>query len=119
MDLGFGKKGGNGKIPQFNACGLLTSGNSAEFRLFDVPPQSLSILVISNQSNPTKIAGGTLVPVPLQFLIHFVADKNGKVNFTIPGGGGPLSMFGQYAVFDPKASHGISFSNALRIDFQR
>ncbi|MAE77592.1 MAG: glucose dehydrogenase [Planctomycetes bacterium] len=118
QDLGFGKIGGNGLVPRFDACGLLTSGNTAELRLARAPTATLAILVASSQRNPTNIFGGMLLPVPMQLLINFVTDSSGTVRFTVPGGGGKLSIYTQYVILDPKASFGFGFSNALRVDFQ-
>ena len=118
-DLGFGKVGGNGLTPYFDACGMLNSGNSAEFRLNDAPPTALSLLVVSTQNNPTRLFGGILLPVPPQIMITFVSDARGKVRFVVPGGGGPLRVYAQYAILDAKATQGFGFSNALQIDFQK
>ena len=119
VDLGFGKIGGNGKKPTFDACGLLTSGSSAVFRLYDAPPSALSLLGVSLQSNPISLFGGTVVPIPLVQAVFIATDKDGKVEFPLPGGQGPFSIFAQFLIDDPKATFGIGISNALRIDVQK
>ncbi|MCB9868467.1 MAG: PQQ-dependent sugar dehydrogenase [Planctomycetes bacterium] len=116
VDLGYGKVGGNGLVPEFSACGLLGSGSSAQLRLFDAPPQALVLLWVGNASNPTPLFGGTVVPVPVLGEALLVADSEGRVVFTIPGGGGPQSLFAQYLILDPGATSGIGISNALRVD---
>lgn len=118
QDLGFGKVGGNGQTPRFTACGQLISGRSAEFELTRAPGTAIAILMISTQRNDSNIFGGTFLPVPPQLAVHFVTTANGKVAFTVPGGGGPLRLYGQYVILDTGASFGIGFSNALKIDFQ-
>ncbi|MFQ5506368.1 MAG: PQQ-dependent sugar dehydrogenase, partial [Planctomycetota bacterium] len=119
IDLGFGKPGTNGLTPRFDACGQLGSGNSALFRLFRAPPAVLTVLVLSTKSNPTKVFLGTIVPFPPEVVFHFLTNPAGRVEFTIPGGGGPLDIYGQYLLFDKGATLGISFSNALKISFQK
>ena len=119
IDLGFGKIGGNGKEPKFGACGLLMSGSSAEFRLTNAPASALALLMISLQSKPTGMFGGTIVTVPILESVVLAMDQTGKVAFPVPGGGGPRSLYAQFLVLDPKASFGLGISNALRVDLQR
>jgi hypothetical protein len=119
VDLGFGKIGSNGLAPRFLACGLLTSGSSAEFSLLNAPPQAPSALLISLSSTPTRLFGGTVVPIPLLNFFVVVTDKEGKIEFAVPGGSGVFSIFGQFLVRDSGTPSGIGISNALRIDSQR
>jgi hypothetical protein len=118
-DLGYGKVGGDGRTPRFDACGLLDSGNEARFTLDRAPANVISVLVVSTKSTPTQLLGGTFAPFPPEATIAFMTDAQGRVSFTIPGGGGPTTAYAQYAIYDPKATFGVGISNALRVDFQK
>ena len=119
VDLGFGKAGSNGLVPNFSACGLLTSGSSAEFRLYRAAPTTPAALGVSLTSTPTRLFGGTVVPLPLLTYVVVMTDREGKVEFTLPGGVGRFSFFAQFLIHDPRAFAGVGMSNALRIDSQR
>jgi len=119
IDLGYGKVGGNGKVPQFDACGLLHTGSSAEFELYAAPANSQSLLMIALASNPVPLFGGTLVTLPNFVGAVLPTGSDGTVKFTAPGGSGPQSLYAQFLILDPAASFGIGISNALRIDLQK
>ena len=118
-DLGNGKVGSNGLIPNWYACGLLTTGFSAEMHLQDAPANKIAILFVSATSGSTPFMGGTLVPgLPVLFTLSFVTDGDGKLFLgAAPGGGGPFSAYTQWAIADPGATFGVGMSNALRLDF--
>lgn len=118
-DIGYGKIGGNGKTPLFDACGLLHSGSSAEFRLYNAPTNSQSMLMISLTSNPTALFGGTIVTLPTFVGAVIPTGPDGTVKFTAPGGSGPQTLYAQYLILDPGASFGLGISNALRVDLQK
>lgn len=117
-DLGFGKVGGNKRVPKFTACGRLDRGSSATFSLRRTPPNLLAILVASSQRSAINIFQGTLVPFPPQAVVNFVTDARGEASFVLPGGGGPSTFYAQYLILDPNATEGVSFSNALQINQQ-
>ena len=117
-DLGFAKVGTGGVAPRFDACGLLASGSSAEFRLFRVAGGAPSVLALAAQSQPISVFQGTLIPNPPQLLPVFLTGPDGAVRFSLPGGGGPFDVYGQFLVYDPGASDSVAFSNALRITFR-
>lgn len=119
VDLGFGKAGSSGLTPEFVACGLLMSGSTCRFNLYDAPSGAPTLLLVSTSSNPTTLLGGTIVPLPAQQEVYVLASTTGEVVFTAPGGGGPRSLYAQYLIADPKASFGLAMSNALRVDLQR
>jgi len=119
VNLGFGKPGAGNQIPRFDACGILSSGNTAELRLFHAAPKSIAVLLASNQSNPQTVFGGTIAPWPIQQIFHFPTDSEGKVNITIAGGGGPLDIYAQFVVLDQAATFGMSYSNAIKVTFQK
>jgi hypothetical protein len=118
IDLGNGKVGSNGAVPEFSACGLLTRGNSARFELRRAPPSSLAVLVLGTQSNPRNLLGGTVVPMPPSSLIPVMTSAQGDVAFRLPGGLGSFSVLAQYVVADPANTFGAGISNALMITFQ-
>jgi glucose/arabinose dehydrogenase len=117
MDLGFGRVGSNGRTPTFDACGILNTGNSAEFRLRFAPPNTIAVLCLSTFNNPTPLLGGILVPVPIELAAVLVCDANGSLSFNTFGGGGPATIYGQFLVVDLGLPEGVGFSNALKIDF--
>lgn len=115
VDLGYGNPGQSGRTPRFEACGLLTRGNRARFRVRNAPANTTGVLALSSRRNPTRYFFGTLVPaLPLEVL-PFSTDTNGEWSFVVPGGGGPGSAYGQAAVID---GNSLGLSNALRIDLQ-
>ena len=117
-DLGFGTAGGNGQIPAFSVCGLLTQGESAEFRLDGAAPNAAAAVVGGPTNNPTTFPGlGIVVPNPATFGIPVLTDADGKVAFRIPGGGGQATGYLQCAVIDSGAQGGIALSNALEVFF--
>ncbi|MCA8970956.1 MAG: PQQ-dependent sugar dehydrogenase [Planctomycetes bacterium] len=115
-DLGQGLAGTNG-IPVFDACGQLTSGNSARFTLMNAATSSAAVLVYSATNGPISIFGGTLVPWPPLPVVVFPTDSMGAVAFDIPGGT-PGTAYAQFLVLDAKTPQGFSFSNALQVDFR-
>lgn len=119
MDLGNGKVGGNGKIPNYSYCGLLSTGLSAEVRLTDAPANRAALLFVSLTQGATAVYGGTLVPgVPITLVVPLVTDANGEFNAVAPGGGGVLDTYQQWLIDDPGATNGVGFSNALKVTFQ-
>ena len=77
------------------------------------------MLAVSLQSNPIGAFGGTVLPNPFLHAVLVVTTKDGVVEFVLPGGQGPFSVFAQFLIDDPNATFGIGISNALRIDVQR
>ncbi len=115
-DLGNGLAGANG-VPLFDACGQLTSGNSARFTLASAAPTTLAVLVYSATNSPITVFGGMLVPWPPLPTIAFTTNSLGVVDFDIPGGT-PGTAYAQFLVFDNSAPQGWAFSNALQVDFR-
>ncbi len=115
-DLGFGTQGGNGLIPSYQVCGLLTAGNSAECWLRLAAPNALGAVLFGAQNNPTPIgAFGTVVPWPIDFSIVLSTNAVGESMFVIPGGLPQATIYSQWAVLDAGAASGIALSNAVAI----
>jgi hypothetical protein len=75
-------------------------------------------MLVGLQLNPTAFQNGTIVPVPILTTFALATNQDGAVQFTVPGGGGPVSIYAQYVVLDGGAPRGLGFSNALRIHFR-
>ena len=116
VGLGFGKAGGNGKVPCLTATGSLAAGAVATVSLSDAAPNRLAILFGSVASNPSPTIAGTLLPVPPQISLALFTDGNGEINIPANGGGGPLTFNIQYAIDDPGAVLGAASSNAFALD---
>ncbi len=112
-DLGQGLAGTHG-VPVFDACGQLTSGNSALFTLESAVPLSVAVLVLSATNSPVSIFGGTLVPWPPLPVIVFPTGAAGTVAFDVPGST-PGIAYAQFLVLDQMAPQGFAFSNALQV----
>jgi len=117
-NLGFGTVGSNGEVPVFEVCGLLGVGLSAEFILRKAPPTTSVSLVLSTSNNPVNLPPwGTLVPTPPQLIAPFVTSSEGRVQFTVQGAAGPAMIYGQWLVLDLASTNGLTFSDALEINF--
>ena len=58
--------------------------------------------------------GGTIVPVPPLGLLTMTTDAVGEMSLTIPGGGGPLTIYAQAVVLDPGSTTApVHISNAI------
>lgn len=113
-DVGFGGPGNS----QFSICGQsLNSGNSATLSLTQAPANALSLLFIGSVLNPVPFKGGLLAPVPFFLDISLFTDGSGQISFPVPGGGGPVTVYGQFAIADPAQLNGVGLSNTLQIDF--
>jgi choice-of-anchor B domain-containing protein len=111
-DLGFGGPGN----AQFSICGAsLDSGNLATLLLDQAPPNAPAILFIGLASTPTPFKGGQLVPFPALIDITFATNGAGQLSFPVAGGGGPVTVYAQFAMPDAGQVLGVALSNALEI----
>jgi hypothetical protein len=117
VDLGFGKVGSNGVEPKLETCGLLTASSSAEVILRRAPANTPTALLISGTLSPVVLPWGTIAPGAPFLAFGFTADASGRVQFTIPGGLGPATLFMQYALVDVGVSAGIGLSNAIQLNY--
>jgi len=94
-------------------CGDLSSGGTGTFDLTGGPSNVPAYLVYSLSNTSVPFAGGTLVPFPNYFVLSFTTNGVGAVSFNINGGGGPLTIYCQFAI---KASPSIWWlSNAVGV----
>ncbi|GJM21645.1 MAG: hypothetical protein DHS20C15_15600 [Planctomycetota bacterium] len=118
-DLGGGLAGFGGLAPHQFGCGSLATGGNATFTLEMARPNSPAFLVLAAGEGNLPFKGGTLVPLPQLIAGPFHTDGSGELNIgSITGGGGPFSVFAQWAVIDADGPVGISLSNALEIHVQ-
>jgi choice-of-anchor B domain-containing protein len=113
-DIGFGGPGN----ATFSICGEeLDTGNVATVTLDQAAPNALSVLFLSLGTNPVPFKGGTLVTLPILLDLTFSTDGSGTLTFPISGGGGPVTVYGQFAIADGSQPKGVALSNALEIVF--
>lgn len=111
-NLGFA---GPGNVTLSLCGGQLNTGNQATLLLAGAPSQTTALLVVGLQSNPTPLLGGMLVPVPVAVTLALTTNTAGEVQFVVPGGGGPATLFLQFVVVDPSQALGVELSNALQV----
>ncbi|MFG0317162.1 MAG: hypothetical protein ACF8XB_07815, partial [Planctomycetota bacterium JB042] len=101
-----------------SVCGTpLHPGAPAALRVKCGPPFALAWLFLGLQSNPTPIAGGTFVPLPILAQLPLPLDGAGHAFLPIAGYG-PLSgldVYVQALAPDASVPFGIGISNAVRI----
>lgn len=114
-DLGFGGPGAS----TLSLCGgNLSSGTSGILALSGATPNSPAFVLVGLSSNPTPALGGTLVPIPVVFVLNAITDGSGSFSIpNVPGGNGPLSIYLQAVYVAPALPSGYGISNALRADF--
>lgn len=114
-NLGFGGPGG----AVLTVCGeTLESGNSADLTLTSAPPNSVAWLIAAANRSPQPFMGGTLVPLPSQLVWPTLTDATGSVGIpNVPGGGGLLDVYVQFAIQDPSQPSGVGLSNAVKLEF--
>lgn len=116
VDLGFALTGSNGNTPNFEVCGDLVSGSTADFILSDAPLNQNAFPVIAFAASPTPFKGGTLVPIPPIVLDPLFTGFVGGVTIpNVDGGLGPFTLIMQWVITDPGLPKGFAFSNALEI----
>ncbi|MFK7741615.1 MAG: hypothetical protein AB8H80_14950 [Planctomycetota bacterium] len=119
QDLGFQGPGS----AALQACGgqLGYAGNTADVRVTDALPQTVGVLALGAQSNPTPLFAGTAVPLPAFFVETIVFDADGSWLAEGLLQAPPMPMpdvFAQVAYLDASLPEGFGLSNALRIVLQ-
>ena len=114
-DLGFGGPGSSALVVQ---GGDLSAGTTADVRLTGAAPNALAWIAVGNSNNPTPALGGTLVPVPVAYVVSGVTDANGAwiLGDAVVGGGGPATIYIQAVYMDAAIPTGFGFSNAVAIN---
>jgi hypothetical protein len=97
--------------------GDLSTGNPADLALDGATSGGTAFVFAGVVNNPVPAKGGLLVPVP--WLINFAIglDGSGSFELSVPGGGGPLTVFVQAVYTDGAQPNGYGFSNALQVQF--
>jgi hypothetical protein len=112
-DLGFG---GPGTV-RLQVCGeTLASGGEAILSISGAPAFAPLLLVTGLEFGPTPFKGGTLVPVPVLLTILMPVNGAGGLSLTVPGGGGPLTVFVQAAIADAALPQGVALSNVVQVE---
>ena len=114
-DIGFGGPG----TATLSLCGGdLSMGTSADLLLVGAPANGTAFLFAGASFSPTPLKGGQLVPVPWLLQSVQSIDGAGEVLLAgVPGGGGPFTLYVQYAYPDGAQAHGVGFSSAIQADF--
>jgi len=117
-DLGQGKPGTGGVVPQLVGTGDLAPGSANAVELAGAPGPTGSTLVVGTASIEAPFKGGTLVPAPTVLVpVPVGADGTSALPFTWPASApSGVTLFWQQWVVDAGASGGLSASNALRSD---
>lgn len=107
--LPFGRAGLAGSGP-------LTNGSPVSLDLVRAAANSPSALVISQQSNPIELFGGTWFANPMEITLPFTTDANGRWqgNLVWPLLPCASEIFFQAAFLDPTLATGLAFSDGLR-----
>jgi hypothetical protein len=114
-DLGFAGPGD----ASLSVCGdALASGGSAGLLLTGAPANSPAWIAGSLGFAPTPLFGGTVVTVPMLFVVPAVTGAAGTLAVPgLPGGGGPLELYVQCAILDASQPAGVALSNAVKLEF--
>jgi hypothetical protein len=114
-DLGFG---GPGSAVLSVCGGALGSGDSADLLLTGAPTNTPAWLLASTGFAPTPFKGGTLVTLPIQYVVPLVTDGVGTASLPgIAGGGGPFDVYLQAVIVDAGQPQGFGLSNAVLLEF--
>jgi len=120
-DLGSALAGSSGETPEFDLCGILEPGNTADMRLEHAPANAPALLVVSPTELPVPILGGVLVPGFPFFLIQgLVTDADGQVTVQeVDGGlfGMPIELVMQFLIADLGMPDLAAMSNAIRVSW--
>ena len=90
---------------------------TAAMTLDQAAPNAPAILFLSLASNPVPFKGGNLVTIPIVLDLSLVTDASGSITLQVPGGNGPVTIYGQFAIADASQPVGVALSNALEIEF--
>ena len=107
------------RYPLAHGFGSVGVGQQVDLHLVDAAPNATSWLVLSTQSAPMQLLGGTLVPGLPALIVPFLTDGAGQVSTSTVVTAAPppgSSVYLQWLTGDPAAPFGLSFSNALRVD---
>jgi len=110
---------GQGHVTVSCTGAALQTGRTAKFRVHGDLPNAIGFLMLSLSSAPVHVPlfQSTVLQWPPTILTQLDLGPNGLFELTLPGGGGPVSFYVQYAMSDPRTASGWAVSNGLRLDF--
>ena len=109
-DIGFQ---GPGTATLSMCGGDLSTGTTADLVFSGGPANSLVYLGVDVALTPVPFGMGTIIsPAPLA-IIPMPTDANGSFTWTLPGGGGPVTVYAQVIYADATLPGGAGFSNAI------
>lgn len=113
-DLGLAKAGSAG-TPALTGSGALAAGAAGTLKLSGAKANSTAYGIVGLGALNVPFLGGTLVPAPdLVFAVPTSGSGQVTLPFTLPAGvPAGVTMYIQFWIADPPASHGFSASNAL------
>ena len=115
-DLGGASPGSLG-TPILGGYGDLVAGTPTRLRLSSAAKNSSGFLVMSNQSTPRPLYGGTLFANPPRRIIPIQSDSNGRfeLSFNWPAVPPGVQIYLQVTMLDSAAPGGpLALSNALK-----
>ncbi len=114
-DLGSGGPG----AATLSVCGdPMASGGTVDLLMDGARPEATGFLAASMANASFPLFGGLAVPSLDQVLLPLNTDPQGRVSFfDLAGGGGPFTLFVQYAWVDPALPLGVGFTNAVAVDY--
>jgi hypothetical protein len=115
QNLGFGRIGGNGIVPDFAMTGGLEVGEELDVMLRYAAPSSIALFFISDENTGFDYHGSTIVPFPPDLIVPLATDDLGEIMLRASGAGGSYDLFFQHVIIDPLAPEGVSMSNALEV----
>lgn len=113
--------GGPGAV-SLTVCGdALAEGGVSVMDISGGPPSALGWMLLSFFCTPVPVAGGTLVPFPIQWSVLVLLDANGNLTAPVPGGtagfGSSFELYVQYVGQDAAQPQGLVLSNAVALSF--
>jgi hypothetical protein len=116
LDLGFGKAGSGGSVPQLVGTGPLTPGSTNALLLTGGPPSATALVVLGLSNLGAMFKGAVLVPsLDLVVTGTLPPDGNATIPFQWPLVAPPdTPSWYQVWLVDPGASGGLSASNGVK-----
>jgi hypothetical protein len=110
---------GQGQVTVSCTGSALQSGQAATFRIHSDVPNGIGFLLLSLSPSPVHVPlfQSTLLQWPPTILSQLNLGPNGMFELPLPGGGGPMTFYVQYALSDPRTTSGWAVSNGLQLDF--
>jgi len=100
-------------------CGSrLAAGGKADLEVDVGYAHAPVLLLLAPSGKPTAMFNRLVLKPPYASVLPFPTDNHGRLTIHgIAGGGGPLTVFAQFAYLDGQAPGGVGLTNALAIRF--